>query len=1222
VKIFVAGYFGFANAGDEAILSSLLAQLRGGNPSVEITVSSGDPASTAREHGVRAVARNNIQAIDRAIVSADLVLVGGGGLFQDYWGADPDTLLSDEHWGLSYWTGCALLGALHGKPVMLCAVGVGPIESEQGARLTRAACEAATAITVRDQGSKAVLVRIGVPAEKVMVTADLAFAFSPGEVESLPLPKPPVVAVAVRPWSIGVHPDFLEREIASALDIFVEQTGGSALLLPFQQIEGELEDDRAIARRIVAKMRFASQAVVSEGLSASGIYRVIERSDAVLAMRLHALLFAAMCGVPAVAISYDPKVDSTLALLAGEPALAVGSLEARVLARRMLDAIHSKPAAAGRTLAVLRSLAIQNCSLAIRLAESTPGERTFSSGTLELMRRSAFGHIRRTQSVERELAASEKRIGDFDRENILLRDQIRELEEGLGVTQTAAAKLEAENRSLGESLQELGMHFQKVDAEKLDFIARLNLAEASRFATVCDFDRYRAAFQSALEAVRTQRAWQLMLLMNKAYTLLFRGGAAKFLRWALGVPFRGAGSLAEFEPRFPDLAGYVPDSFRFAKWLPELEEVKSREVQGHLHPPQRGRFDVVILAIIDFDFRFQRPQQIASEMARRGNRVFWVSPSRFHPPASAAPFVVLPLRENLWEVHLRTPAVDIYMGELKAEPVAAMTEAFDALVKEWGIGENVVLAQLPFWRKLGLAMREAHGSVLIYDCMDDWETFENMGAFNVSEEKAFVREADILVVTGAELAVKFEEQGLDPVLIRNGADYDFFAKAGPSDLLQDVPRPVIGYFGAIADWIDLDLVYEVAQLRPQYSFVLIGQVFGRDTSKLEALANVRLLGSKPYSDIPAYLYHFDACTIPFLLNQVTKATDPVKLYEYFSLGKPVVATDMKELGQCGDLLYIGRGAEDFAGHLDKALGEESSLAERRVEFAKTNTWKARVDQLEEAVRGASPLVSILIVTHNSEEFVRPCLDSILRNTAYPAYEVILVDNASTDGTVRLLRDYPNFRLVELGENTGFAAGNNRAAAEAKGSHLIFLNVDTMVTPGWVHLLLEHVRHDPAIGLICPVTNFAGNEAKLNVSYRDADGMEVFAAERTRAQRGKDSDIRVAAFFCALVPKAVWDRVGELDVTFGMGMFEDDDFAMRVRDAGWRVAVAEDCFIHHFGQGSFSKISRQVYERVFEENRRRFEEKWQQAWEPHRLRAGVRPPFEEKRFTPAEFMGSG
>jgi len=1209
VKIFVAGYFGFANAGDEAILASLLEQLRRDRPDVDITVSSGDPASTSTAYGVRTIARHDIQAIDRAIAMSDLVLVGGGGLFQDYWGADPDTLLSDEHWGLTYWAGCALLGALHRKPVMLCAVGVGPIESEQGARLTKAACQAATAITVRDEGSKAVLVRIGVPTEKVRMTADLAFAFSPHAPRIELTERRPVLGVAVRPWSIGVHPDFFEREIASALDMFLEQTRGAVVFLPFQQIEGEHEDDRAIAQRIVRRMRFSAQAVIRDGLNAGEIYRVIEQCDGVLAMRLHALIFAAMSGVGAVAVSYDPKLDSTLAILAAkEPALALGSLDAAVLARRLIDL---QPDEDGGELERLRDLAIENCSIAIRLA-GQPGEyRAFSPDILELLRRSVFAQIRRTATAQHDLEASRKTVEGFDAENASLRGQIR--------------NLEAEKAGLHEAMrarsEEFGAHFQKLDAEKLDLIARLNQADAVRFATVSELDRYRAAFIRELEAARTQKAWQLMLLMGKAYTLLVRGSAGKFLRWSAGIPFAGVGSLAEYEPRLPDIAGYVPDSFRQAKWLPDVAEGPAPKA----HPPQRDRFDVIILAIIDFDFRFQRPQQIAAELARRGHRVFCLSPSRFLPLSAQEKFAALPLRENLWEVHLRTAAVDVYLGELKNDQVRAMEEAFRELVDTWNIGESMILAQLPFWRKLGLSLREQHGGMLVYDCMDDWETFENMGAFNLSEEKSLVREADVLVVTGAELVVKFKEQALEPVLIRNGADYTFFAQARPSDVLKDVPHPIVGYFGAIADWIDLDLVYEVAKLRPQYSFVLIGQVFGRDTSQLASLPNVYLLGSKSYQDIPSYLYHFDACTIPFLLNQVTKATDPVKLYEYFSLGKPVVATDMKELAQCGDLLYIGRGAEDFASKVDAALeeGAASSLPAMRIAFAKTNTWQARVDQFEEAVRAASPLVSILVVTHNSEEFVGPCLDSILRNTAYPSYEVILLDNASTDGTVELLREYrdrsAHFRLVELSENTGFAAGNNRAVAEACGAYLIFLNVDTMVTPGWIHLLMEHIRKDPSIGLLCPVTNFAGNEAKLNVSYRGVEGMEVFAAERTRGHRGRDSDVRSAAFFCALVPRGVWETVGDLDSAFGMGMFEDDDFAMRVRQAGRRVVVAEDCFVHHFGQGSFSKIPRETYERVFEENRRRFEEKWKQRWQPHRVRAGVRPPFEEQRFTPAGFV---
>jgi GT2 family glycosyltransferase len=103
-----------------------------------------------------------------------------------------------------------------------------------------------------------------------------------------------------------------------------------------------------------------------------------------------------------------------------------------------------------------------------------------------------------------------------------------------------------------------------------------------------------------------------------------------------------------------------------------------------------------------------------------------------------------------------------------------------------------------------------------------------------------------------------------------------------------------------------------------------------------------------------------------------------------------------------------------------------------------------------------------------------------------------------------------------------------------------------------------------------------------------------------------------------MPRPVWEQVGEMDTRYEIGMFEDDDLSLRVRRAGFGVFAAEDCFVHHFGQGAFRKLSSDTYNRIFEANRKRFEEKWRQPWMAHRLRPGARPLFEEKRFEPAEF----
>jgi len=135
-------------------------------------------------------------------------------------------------------------------------------------------------------------------------------------------------------------------------------------------------------------------------------------------------------------------------------------------------------------------------------------------------------------------------------------------------------------------------------------------------------------------------------------------------------------------------------------------------------------------------------------------------------------------------------------------------------------------------------------------------------------------------------------------------------------------------------------------------------------------------------------------------------------------------------------------------------------------------------------------------------------------------------------------------------------------------------------------------------------------------------MERFARARSREFRGQAISIDVAPLFCAMMPRAIWNRVGGLDASFGIGMFEDDDLALRVRNDGFRVAAAEDCFIHHFGQGSFSKLTNESYNRVFEANKSRFEEKWSVPWKPHRTRPGVKPAFEDTRFDPAHFAIAG
>jgi GT2 family glycosyltransferase len=267
-----------------------------------------------------------------------------------------------------------------------------------------------------------------------------------------------------------------------------------------------------------------------------------------------------------------------------------------------------------------------------------------------------------------------------------------------------------------------------------------------------------------------------------------------------------------------------------------------------------------------------------------------------------------------------------------------------------------------------------------------------------------------------------------------------------------------------------------------------------------------------------------------------------------------------------------------------------------------------------------PMVSAVIVTHNSADYIGHCLDSVRLNSAYPSYEVIVVDNDSRDGTLDLLRDFASrdnrVRIVALAHNAGFAAGSNRGVRQAKGEYLILLNADTIVTAGWMERLIRHHRKDPSLGIVVPVTNWASNEAGINVNYTNLQEMEEFSASRAREKMGCSLEIRMAPLFCALIPRAVWEKAGELDERFEAGMFEDDDFSRRVLEAGYRILCAEDCFVHHFGHGALSKLPARKYQTLFARNRDRFEQKWGCVWKPQAPRPGIRP--ETPCFRPDEF----
>ena len=271
----------------------------------------------------------------------------------------------------------------------------------------------------------------------------------------------------------------------------------------------------------------------------------------------------------------------------------------------------------------------------------------------------------------------------------------------------------------------------------------------------------------------------------------------------------------------------------------------------------------------------------------------------------------------------------------------------------------------------------------------------------------------------------------------------------------------------------------------------------------------------------------------------------------------------------------------------------------------TDETERRVAQLPVPVGPApdgTPSATIMVVTFNSLPFTKMCLAAVLHNTDGPTYELIVVDNASTDGTTEYLRSVaaanPHVRLVLNGRNRGFAAANNQALALARADVLVLLNNDTIPPPHWLSRLASHLG-DRAMGLIGPVTNRIGNEAEVPTSYRTYGEMVRFADDRAAASAGRCFDIPVPCMFCLAMRRDAWEAIGPLDERFEVGLLEDDDYARRARLAGYRLVCADDAFVHHFGQGSFGElVPTGDYARLLGANQRRYQEKWGEQWKPY------------------------
>ncbi len=246
----------------------------------------------------------------------------------------------------------------------------------------------------------------------------------------------------------------------------------------------------------------------------------------------------------------------------------------------------------------------------------------------------------------------------------------------------------------------------------------------------------------------------------------------------------------------------------------------------------------------------------------------------------------------------------------------------------------------------------------VYYCTDEWSGFSTVDGRRIGAmEQALCGRVDLVFATAETLWQRRRALNPHTVLARHGVDHEHFARALAADTplppeLGECPRPIVGFMGLVHDWIDVGLLAHLAERRPGWTLALVGKV-AVDVSALGRLPNVRLLGPRRYDELPRYCKAFSVGLVPFVMNALTKAANPIKMREYLSAGLPVVSTDLPEAREHAEHCRIARTPQEFLDACDEAIALDTpELRRARSQAMAGFTWTAKVAQISQEVRQA------------------------------------------------------------------------------------------------------------------------------------------------------------------------------------------------------------------------------------------------------------------------------
>lgn len=1159
LNVLVIGWYGAPNVGDEVLLDVLKTAIesKGGT----LTVASVDPALTREMHGVESVDFHNLGELARALLWADVLIMGGGGIFQDHHAFHLYPVYDPAINDISAYARPILMARQFGVPVLVWGHGVGPLESPDARELVRDIFNGVTAASVRDEKSLELLREIGVD-QPISIGADPGWLYKaccigPLEPKQKALAEKKTLAIVVREWTGKGNSwrDKLRAAIERTLDdgwkiqwiafqANVRASGATSDLPMIEEIRNNLPD------RLKGELLLPKTPREAWDLLAS--------ADAIFSMRLHASILGLLAQKPLVGLEYDEKMAHahTMAGMPDSQRLRLEDAEERYIESfRLLTGQSGQPWSLGQD----RIEQLQQSARAhLALLDQTPRgstHRTHWAGGqfdwLSTWLQQSIADLRETK--ERSRAAHELlhyRDYTLDQREA----ELRELQKMASVREKDIA--DARNES---------MELQKVLAKRDEEIAH---GHASLAAEVKRGEALRLEWREALDDVEQKNAYilekeiyiahltaritELEGEMGRMQDELVKAQSSWWhVRRLAGRSSRRLLRVVKMPMKFVALSR--SHGFRVAVQQSTRRLSGQRVDSNHVVP---AIADAVPITIAPQPVRQERLLVICQAVSAHG----W--------PTRAASLVRAALRAGFfsrWHSPTPLPEHDVSVSGMALFHVDAAR-----LLDEVRPGTRVLLADLsPAAVELAGQAKNRGGEVILdISSVDDGVLSEGIRAKLASlVSRALSREG----VSDP----RFPDVKVDALPdAADNDEFDSYKTYAYPDNFRKRRRNILVFASGSSG---RDQLAALLAVHPSDQIHVVGQV---------ALEDSRIRAVEWHPSMRASM--LAAADFIVVITHGETVTEGVRqsVRAALIMERPVISDAPLGVDESKNFhLLAGRS-------LAEVVDLVTPLEDYR--FVSTQAWLGRVEQLMQA--GFPSSVSVVVLIYNNAKIIERCVSTILAHCGAWIHEIVVVDNQSADGGAelveRLYAGHPKVKLVRNVEN-GCSSGRNLGVKESTGDYIAFFDSDQWLTaPSCFAEAIHVLENNPGVGTIG--WNAGWFDAKRNdlggaiSDYVPNRGMNAGALSR-----GYRDDIGFLGTSGMFIKRELFESIAGFDTFYDPTCFEDTDICFQVKKAGYAVAFRDLAGIRHQPhQTTGASEGSERYKQLFNRNAEYFRKKWE------------------------------